>query len=204
MAQYLKDRVHDQINRAALLLFAHQGFRNTSMADIARVARISTGNIYRYYKNKDVLFRNVVPPSFVNQFMRLMRRRVESLGATDDVRSLPSDAAYHVISERLLHFSIENRLRVIIVLGKAEETRYETFSERMVDALSTLAVKHFRARKPGLRITPAKRFCLDQIYRNFVTTMVSALTRFDGAPQIRSAVAEYSKYHLAGLKYLFE
>ncbi len=204
MAQYLKDKVHDQINHAALPVFARKGFRDATMADIARTARISTGNIYRYYKNKEVLFRNVVPPTFADQFMGLMRRRVESLGGTDDVRSLPAGAAYHVISERLLRFSIENRWRVIIVLGKAQGTRYEWFSERMIETLSKLAIAHFRARTPGLRITHAKRFCLEQIYRNFVTTMVCALTRFDTEPQIRGAVAEYSKYHLAGMKYLFE
>src|SRR5260370_10918949 len=146
MAQYLKDKVHDQINHAALLVFAYNGFRNTTMTDIARMARISTGNIYRYYKNKDVLFRNALPPYFVNEFMSLMRRRVESLGGADDVRSLPPDAAYHVISEQLLRYSIENRLRVAILLGKAHGTRYEFFSERMVEELSTLAVAHFRAR----------------------------------------------------------
>lgn len=41
-------------------LFAHFGFKKTSMDDVARKAQIAKGTIYNYFKNKDDLIRYVM------------------------------------------------------------------------------------------------------------------------------------------------
>jgi AcrR family transcriptional regulator len=46
-----------QITEAALKLFSHQGYRGTSIRDIAREAGISTGNVYHHFPDKETLFR---------------------------------------------------------------------------------------------------------------------------------------------------
>ena len=45
----------DQIINAAIKVFAHKGFYNAKVADVARVAGIADGTIYLYFKNKDDL-----------------------------------------------------------------------------------------------------------------------------------------------------
>ena len=42
---------------AALSLFAHQGYRATTVRDIADKARVSTGNVYHHFPDKEALFR---------------------------------------------------------------------------------------------------------------------------------------------------
>jgi AcrR family transcriptional regulator len=42
---------------AALDLFSHQGYRATSIRDIAQRAGVSTGNVYHHFKDKDTIFR---------------------------------------------------------------------------------------------------------------------------------------------------
>ncbi len=42
---------------AALYLFSHQGYRATTMREIADRARVSTGNVYHHFPDKDTIFR---------------------------------------------------------------------------------------------------------------------------------------------------
>jgi AcrR family transcriptional regulator len=204
MAQYLKGEVQEGIAAAALRVFALKGYESATMAEIAKAARISTGNIYRYYASKSVLFEDVVSDDFVRTFTALLRRRVTSLEGVSDIRTLGPAAAFHLASEELLRFCIDHRLRVIVLLGRAQGSRHEGFSEQRVQELIQLAVAHFRALHPPTRVTETTRFNLEQLYRNLVGAMVGILTRFEDEALIREAVEGYSRYHLAGLKSFFE
>lgn len=204
MAQYLKEDVQESISGAALAVFARKGYRAATMAEIGEAAGISTGNIYRYFRDKTELFRAVISDEFARTFTELIRRRVKALDGVDDVRALEVDAPYHLISEELLRFCIENRLRVVVLLGKAQGTHHEAFAEKMVHALVKLAIAHARSTRPTFDPKETTTFSLDLVYRNFVSAMASILTRFEDEARIREAVAGLSRYHLAGLKSFFE
>jgi AcrR family transcriptional regulator len=49
------DRV-EQLVAAAAVVFARHGYRRTQMADVARQAGVSPGNLYNYVDSKDALF----------------------------------------------------------------------------------------------------------------------------------------------------
>lgn len=46
----------DHLVRAATRVFATKGYRRTQMADVARAAGVSAGNLYNYVESKDALF----------------------------------------------------------------------------------------------------------------------------------------------------
>jgi AcrR family transcriptional regulator len=50
-----RDRVEELV-AAGATVFARHGYRRTQMADVAREARVSPGNIYNYVDSKDALF----------------------------------------------------------------------------------------------------------------------------------------------------
>ena len=54
------ERSRKQILDAALKLFSHQGYRATSIRDIAKAARLSTGNVYHHFKDKEEIFRELL------------------------------------------------------------------------------------------------------------------------------------------------
>lgn len=62
--QYLKDSVKESIIKAALKEFNEKGYRNSSMRAIARNAGIVSGNIYRYFENKETLFNYIEGPVY--------------------------------------------------------------------------------------------------------------------------------------------
>ena len=49
---------------AALHLFSHQGYRATTMREIADRAKVSTGNVYHHFPDKETIFRELIDEYF--------------------------------------------------------------------------------------------------------------------------------------------
>jgi AcrR family transcriptional regulator len=204
MAQTLKDDVKESIVASAIEVFARDGYEGATVASIARSAGISTGNIYRYFDGKEALFEAVLPASFVDGFVALLRAQLRSARGHADLDELAPGAPYRIAAEELLRFAIANRLRLIVLLGRSRGSRHEGVAEAIVQELVEQAIAHFRDLRPGLRLSAPARLMIDQAYRNLVTTVVLGLATFDDEPRIRSAITAYSRFHLSGLKALFE
>jgi len=64
------ERSRRQVLDAALQLFSHQGYRATTVRDIAEGARVSTGNVYHHFPDKEAIFR-----SLLDEFWRITETR---------------------------------------------------------------------------------------------------------------------------------
>jgi AcrR family transcriptional regulator len=196
--QVKKDDIEERIADAALRVFAARGYAAATIADIARAARISTGNVYRYYPGKDALFYAVVDAGFVRRLRRLLRARVRAAAA----HGRPT-ASWRAAAEELLRFAIEHRREVVIALGRAEGSRYARLADELVAELAELAIAHARRLRRGLRVGAPLRLALARVYRGLVETSVAALAELDDEAAVREAVEAYTRYHLAGLARLF-
>lgn len=58
--QKLKESIREDILVAAAKHFRNYGFAQASLRHIAKEANISAGNVYRYFDNKDTLFKAVI------------------------------------------------------------------------------------------------------------------------------------------------
>lgn len=54
------ERSRRQVLDAALELFAHQGYRATSVREIAEGANVSTGNVYHHFPDKEAIFKTLL------------------------------------------------------------------------------------------------------------------------------------------------
>ena len=79
--QVLKESVRNSIVEGAILEFFEYGFQNANMRRIADNANITVGNIYRYYKNKETLFKEILLPA---------ERAIEDLGNFDEELKITS------------------------------------------------------------------------------------------------------------------
>jgi len=201
VAQILKEEVRERITQAALAAFARDGFTGTRMAHVARNAGVATGNLYRYFSNKNEMFYSLVDDTFVARLMALFERRIAALDGVDDIAELAPDAEFFLFAEDLLRFCIDNRLRVVILLQKTAGTRHDGFADRLVTRLTELAIKHFGLAAGDLG--PTTRFNLQRIYSGFVDSMAAILSRFESETDIRRAVDEFSNYHLTGVRHFF-
>lgn len=64
-----KDARPSELLAAALELFVEKGFAATRLDDVAARAGVSKGTLYRYFDNKDMLFRAVVEQGIVPLFV---------------------------------------------------------------------------------------------------------------------------------------
>lgn len=62
--QYLKDDLKENIINSALAEFKDKGYSGASMRVIAHNAKMTSGNIYRYFKSKEDLFYYAVGPVY--------------------------------------------------------------------------------------------------------------------------------------------
>ena len=58
--QSRKEKKREQIVESALHLFATKGFYNTTIPDIALALKMSVGNMYNYFKSKDILAKEII------------------------------------------------------------------------------------------------------------------------------------------------
>lgn len=75
----------EEIIRAALEVFAQKGFSATRMEDIARQAGVSGGTIYRYFDNKEDVFKAAVQETLVSTVNRTEEAVANHDGKVDDL-----------------------------------------------------------------------------------------------------------------------
>jgi AcrR family transcriptional regulator len=197
MAQTLKPELRARVLSAAEELFADAGYRGATMAAIAERAGMSTGNLYRYFSDKDALFYEVVSHEFAARFMRLLARRMKSLVQASDVTRLESEAQRD--AEALLSFWVEHRLKVVIILDRAQGSRHEAFAEQFIEALMKPTVSKLAAGNASGQASPTVRFLLGNLFRNTVRMIVAILEAHLDEAQIRHAFSGFWSYQLAGM-----
>ena len=60
MARPTKEQKRENIMLEALKLFSKEGFYTTTMPDIAKALNMSVGNMYNYFKSKDILAKEII------------------------------------------------------------------------------------------------------------------------------------------------
>ena len=62
----------EEIMQGALELFATKGFYNTTIPDIAHALKMSVGNMYNYFKSKDLLAKEII--KFISKISLVCRK----------------------------------------------------------------------------------------------------------------------------------
>lgn len=194
--QTLKPELRDRALRAAEEVFAERGYLGATMAEIAARAGVSTGNLYRYFESKDALFDEIVTDDVAETLLRLVRQRVRSLVRSEDLEALGADARDD--ARALLDFWVEHRAAVIVLLSRAEGSRFEAVRGRFVEALVRPTSESLRA-DAGRRLTKVERLVLENVFENTVRMIVSILEHCRTRQEIERAFAAFWSYQLAGL-----
>ena len=87
-----------KIMKAAMDVFSHKGYAKANIREIARIAGISIGGVYLYFRNKEELYRNLI-----NERMLDIGNKTETIAGKSQAAS---EALSHFLS---LH--LENALK---------------------------------------------------------------------------------------------
>lgn len=132
MAQYKKEDIRKKILENAKAEFLELGYKNASVASIARKSQIGVGNVYRYFKNKEAILDAIVTP--------VVERIKKTLIADTDHNDVNDhENILNIISEimkEINDLSINYKEEIIIVLQGCETTKYFSIKEEIICSLS--------------------------------------------------------------------
>ena len=200
MAQTLKTEIKDRINNSAFQVFFRKDYRSAKMSEIANEANISVGNIYRYYKNKEDLFYQIIPPEQVSDIKKMLTKRIQAAYGINDVKKLDQEAQYWKIFEEQLKFMLEHRHMIVILLCNSRGTIYENFKDELINLMKTLTRKYLKSIRASGKKTPETDFTMDLIYNHLIDVIVKTLSKFEDRKKANLIIRKFLSYHLAGLK----
>ncbi|HAC80963.1 MAG: TetR/AcrR family transcriptional regulator [Candidatus Binatia bacterium] len=122
-----------KILESANRLFARHGYENTSLASVAREAKVSKALIFWHFENKECLFDEVIAETIAPY-------HIEG-GDIENVNTLSPDDALEVIADRYTAFVLEHieSVRFFLSLFLREEKMPDAFFAQVLELY-----RHFR------------------------------------------------------------
>jgi TetR/AcrR family transcriptional regulator, mexJK operon transcriptional repressor len=121
------ERKRTAITEAATELFLRDGYRGTSMEDIATAAGVSKQTVYKQFADKEQLFCRVVE-ALVNAASDPVHEALRGLEITGDI-----EVALSAVARRQLELVLEPRLMQLRRLVIAEATRFPQLGKVFFD-----------------------------------------------------------------------
>ena len=134
MAQCKKENIREAILNESLELFAERGYEETAVKDIAERCNISTGNVYKYFKNKADIYENLITDEFLEQMHDLLAQR--TIFITEVQAGADTAEIERWFEQNFYPFFIENARRCIILknhyLGREYDERINYIVENIL------------------------------------------------------------------------
>lgn len=135
IVQVLKDKARQSIRESALKIFKESGYQKASMRTIAEGAGMSVGNLYRYYKNKDALFGELVQP-MIQFFIKGQQHQPKMNLDMIDVNLLE----HSVFVEQLIAARLDFRDELFVLFLRADGSPFEGARQTLQGFMETQAI----------------------------------------------------------------
>jgi AcrR family transcriptional regulator len=89
----IREEQKERILEAAKSIFAHKGFSETKMSDIAAAANVSYGLTYHYFANKEAIFSSLLQKALQGALALMLRAQVQPGSPWDRLNWLISQIA---------------------------------------------------------------------------------------------------------------
>lgn len=190
--QTLKPEVRERINNAAAVVFEKYGYERASMRTIAQKARMTAGNLYRYYKNKETLFEALVEESYqINKSIILSAREGIMHDPEFKIESVPR--IVNAIAQTL--FPIRNA--TMILYHHSKGTKYEHMYTEMFDILSELYFNSFKANTDFSDERARTVASLNSYY--FINANLNALMHSSSIEEFKKILQDNILFHRYGI-----
>jgi AcrR family transcriptional regulator len=205
MAQYRKDDVRERILEAALDLLADRGYGGCSVAEVARAAGLSVGNLYRYFPGKAELAAAALPPGVLARLRTAATGRLASLAEEGRAKGGRPEAPRGPEAGQVSAFAGRRR-ELLFLLDGAGGSPYEGFAERLKSSLVASFRRYERTgpAKARGRGGAAREAVIEAVYSSLFATFSSLLRKNRDPERLGEAITLALEYHLSGMKALLE
>ena len=101
----------ESIIQASLKLFSTQGFHRTTIPDIAKVLKMSVGNLYNYFSSKDILAKEII--KYTSEALEADIRTINKMNISTEEKVLKIVEVYFTMAQEKPEM-IEYFLRVYL------------------------------------------------------------------------------------------
>lgn len=129
--QIKKDDIRQVILEVAKKSFLKNGFRKTSMRDIAKKAEVTLSNIYNYFKNKDEILEVILTPMFA-ELNKMFTRHNEPAHVNLDWFYTEELFDLEEVEEHI-NLIVNYREELDLYLHKCSGSKYENAKDELTD-----------------------------------------------------------------------
>ncbi|WP_454192488.1 TetR/AcrR family transcriptional regulator [Paenibacillus sp. Marseille-Q7038] len=154
--QILKEEIRNNILSAALSEFEQYGYAQSSMRRIATAAGITTGNIYRYFKNKDDLFQALMGSAH-EQFISYTIAVKEEIDNTFTIHSDEVFKYIKMVDETIVELLKDSSTEIKILLTLSEGSAYASAKQDLISIVIQILEKVFTVTRETTDLDPEDR-----------------------------------------------
>lgn len=184
--QTLKDEVRESILHAALQEFHTKGYQDASMRGIANRVGMTVGNLYRYFRNKDDLFYNIIGPVY----NRLLNFVINEKPKSHDERDHKEFEKY--IIDSLTDIHQKHRAELLIIIEGCAGTRYEKAREEFI---SLMASKMLEAKAAHGR--PMEPFFTYVLAASYIEGLILIFKHCSNEKLMRETLLQFNDFYFS-------
>lgn len=184
--QTKKKEVRDCIYNAGLIEFKQDGYKGTTMRNISKRANVPIGNLYRYFKNKDVLFEDIVG--------KIYTKIVNIVSTPDPIEYLDKNMDLNIDLSlgKIININTEYRDELLILLNGSEGSKYDDFKKVINKKLSYRMKSEWQFFVDKDIVLERDLFIFDVIGVGIIEGFIMIFNQYDNREQLEYALKEYA------------
>ncbi|MGN7359093.1 TetR/AcrR family transcriptional regulator [Paenibacillus sp. SAF-054] len=198
--QTLKEDVRQSILRAALNEFKSHDYADASMRRISAAAGVTTGNIYRYFKNKEELFEALVGPIYekIIHYILDLKKELDRCYTGED-----NGLKYlKMVEETIVGLFLEYSAELTILMNRSSGSKYGQVKEQMVSLIVTILEDAFTAGpQNAAELTTANRQSARMLAGTIVEGVCLILKEYEDGETVKRLVNEFVYLYHLGMQY---
>ncbi|EUJ18466.1 TetR/AcrR family transcriptional regulator [Listeria aquatica] len=200
--QILKEDVRKKIIEAARKTFKKEGYAKSSIRKIAIQAEMSSGNLYRYYKNKEALFEEIVRPSY-----EIYQAELEKMKKKYEQREAESGRTpkyYSQIEAELIQFFKLKRDEMNLLFNYSEGSQFASAEQELEQLTYEVTQDIFMTGKRKERLTHLEKSQAKLIARYLIHGLADLLNSTEDQLEFEQLIDTHLLIYSTGLKAVTE
>jgi AcrR family transcriptional regulator len=189
--QILKKDIRENILKVAVKLFYKQGFEKTSTRQIAMELKMSVSNLYKYFKNKEDIFDEIIKDYYENY--REGFSKIISHESKDNFDDESTNFLAIAIFERIKN----DQIKFVLLMDKSNGTKYASLKDEMMTSLE----KHI---SKDIQESYKDEYMIKIFVRNFFYGIIEIAKQYKNDDWAFKNISLLVQYHMNGISILYK
>lgn len=191
--QIKKDEVRNALLNSGEKEFLLKGFEKASLRTIVKKANTTTGNFYNYFKNKEMLFEELIKPDY-DKFLDLINNH-DKVEKPNYLWEKPDPVLWRKVLMELIPKMIpEFGKGLVLLLESSQGTKYDGSREK----LYKLVEEHFLEHLNEFDSNNISIKYINVVATQFINGFIKIIKENEEIEQRNSLIAEHLLFYMIG------